>query len=113
MRLEGEGTLVRVFIGDSDTWKGHPLSDAIVRRARGEGLAGATVIKGIEGFGASSRIHIGKILRSSADLPVIIELVDTHENIERILPVLDEMVDDGMITLEKIQIISSRGVIER
>lgn len=113
MRLEGDGELVRVFIGDSDTWKGEPLYEAIVRRVRAEGLAGATVIKGTSGFGASSHIHTTSILRLSEDLPLIVEIVDSEENIQRILPILDEMVNDGMVTIEKVRVISYRGVKER
>jgi hypothetical protein len=109
MRLEGDGKLVRIFIGDSDTWEGKPLYEAIVRRVRAEGLAGATVIKGTSGFGASSRIHTASILRLSEDLPLIVEIVDTEEHIQRILPILDDMVDDGMVTVEKVRIISYRG----
>ena len=109
MRLEGEGKLLRVFIGDSDTWHGKPLYQAIVRRVREEGLAGTTVIRAIEGFGASSHLHTARILRLSEDLPLIIEIVDTEENIERIIPILDEMVSDGLVTVEPVHVISYRG----
>lgn len=109
MRLEGEGQLVRVFIGDSDTWHGQPLYEAIVRRVRDEGLAGATVMRGIEGFGASSHLHSARILRLSEDLPLVVEIVDTQEHIQRILPILDEMVGDGLVTIETVHVISYRA----
>ena len=109
MKIEGEGKLVRIFIGESDTWHGRPLYEAIVERVRREGLAGATVLRGIEGFGADSRLHTSRILRLSEDLPVVIEIVDSAEQIERILPVLDEMVGEGMVTVEKVQVIAYRG----
>jgi uncharacterized protein len=109
IRMEGEGKLVRVFIGESDTWHGKPLYQAIVERVRQEGLAGATVVRGIEGFGADSRLHTSRILRLSEDLPVVIEIVDTEEHVARVLPILDEMVGEGMVTLERVEIIAYRG----
>jgi uncharacterized protein len=109
VRLEGEGKLLRLFIGESDTWQGKPLYQAIVERVRREGLAGATVIRGIEGFGADSRIHTSRILRLSEDLPVVIEIVDSPEQIDRVVPILDEMVSEGMLTLERVQIVSYRS----
>ena len=109
MRIEGEGKLVRIFIGESDTWHGKPLYQAIVERVRAEGLAGATVVRGIEGFGADSRIHTSRILRLSEDLPIVIEIVDTPERIDSVLPLLDEMVAEGMVTVERVQIIAYRG----
>ncbi|HEY6150000.1 MAG TPA: DUF190 domain-containing protein [Gaiellaceae bacterium] len=109
MRIEGEGKLLRVFIGESDRWHGKPLYQAIVERARAEGLAGATVLRGIEGFGADSRLHTARILRLSEDLPVVIEIVDSSEQIERILPILDEMVGEGMVTVERVEVIAYRG----
>jgi PII-like signaling protein len=108
-RIEGEGKLLRLFIGESDTWHGKPLYQAIVERVRKEGLAGATVLRGIEGFGAHSRLHTSRILRLSEDLPVVIEIVDTAERIERVLPLLDEMVAEGMLTLESVHVVSYRG----
>ena len=113
MRLEGEGKLLRIFIGESDRWHGRPLYQAIVERVREEGLAGATVIRGIEGFGADSRLHTSRILRLSEDLPIVIEIVDTAEQIERILPLLDEMVEEGMVTLERVEVIAYRGSSKR
>lgn len=104
-----EGTLLRIFIGEDDRWEGAPLYEAIVRKAREEGLAGATVLRGIEGFGAHSRLHTARILRLSEDLPVVIEMVDRTEKIERILPELDRMVTEGMITLEKVRVVAYRA----
>lgn len=109
MKVEGEGQLLRIFVGESDRWEGEPLYEAIVRRAREEGLAGATVLRGSEGFGAHSRIHTTKILRLSADLPMVIEIVDRPERIQDFLPVLDEMVTEGMMTLEKVRIVAYRS----
>lgn len=109
MKLEGEGKLLRIFVGESDTWHGKPLYQAIVERVRAEGLAGATVIRGIEGFGKASRIHTARILRLSADLPIVVEIVDTDEQIDRVLPVLDEMVGEGLLTIEKVHVIAYRA----
>jgi PII-like signaling protein len=109
VKTEGEGLLLRVFCGESDTWHGKPLYEAIVQRVREEGMAGATVLRGIEGFGAHSRIHTSRLLRLSEDLPVVIELVDERERIESILPALDEMIEEGMITLERVQVIAYRA----
>jgi len=108
MKMEGEGQLLRVFIGESDRWEGLPLYEAIVRRARADGLAGATVLRGLEGFGAHSRVHSAKILRLSQDLPIVVEIVDQTERIQEFLPVLDQMVAEGMITLEKAHAIAYR-----
>lgn len=109
MRIEGDGKLVRIFVGESDTWHGKPLYQAIVERAREQGLAGATVVRGIEGFGASSILHTARILRLSEDLPVVIEIVDRAERIDAILPILDEMVGGGLVTVEPVHIIAYRG----
>jgi len=108
MKVEGEGQLLRIFIGESDRWEGRPLYEAIVRRAREAGLAGATVLRGMEGFGAHSRVHTARILRLSTDLPIVVEIADRPERIEAFLPLLDEMVTEGMITLEKVRIIAYR-----
>jgi PII-like signaling protein len=108
-RMQGEGKLLRIFIGESDTWHGRPLYEAIVARVREEGLAGATVLRGIEGFGAHSRIHSSRILRLSEDLPVVVEIVDTAENVDRVLPLLDEMVSEGLVTLERVEVIAYRA----
>lgn len=108
MKIEGEGQLLRIFIGESDRWEGQPLFEAIVQRARREGLAGATVLRGLEGYGAHSRIHTTNILRLSEDLPVVVEIVDRSERIDAFLPILDEMVGEGMVTLEKVRILAYR-----
>lgn len=109
MRIPGEGKLLRIFIGESDKWEGKPLYEAIVQLARRQGLAGATVIKGFEGFGAHSRMHTAKLLRLSEDLPIVIEIIDTEEQIEKILPHLDEMVKEGLVTLERVNVIMYRS----
>jgi uncharacterized protein len=109
VKNESEGLLVRIFVGESDTWQGAPLYEAIVRRVREEGLAGATVLRGIEGFGANSRLHTSRILRLSADLPIVVEIVDAPEKIEAVLPLLDEMIPEGLITLEKVRVIAYRA----
>jgi uncharacterized protein len=109
MKMEGEGQLLRIFIGEADQWHGRPLYEAIVETVRKEGLAGATVVRGIEGFGANSRLHTSRILRLSEDLPVVIEIVDTEANIDRILPLLDDMVTEGMVTVERVRVIAYRG----
>lgn len=108
-RLEGEGKLLRIFIGESDRWHGKPLYQAIVQRVREEGLAGATVVRGIEGFGADSHLHTSRILRMSEDLPIVVEIVDEAERIDAILPVLDEMVDEGLVTVERVHVVTYRS----
>lgn len=105
MKITGPGKCLRVYIGESDQWHHKPLYKAIVEKARLEGLAGATVLRGIEGFGATSRIHTARILRLSEDLPVVIEIVDKAERIDEFLPGLDEMVAEGLITIEDIEVI--------
>lgn len=109
MKLEGKGKLLRIFIGESDTWHGKHLYQAIVERVREQGLAGATVVRGIEGFGANSHLHTARILRLSEDLPLVIEIVDTEEQIASVLPFLDEMVGDGLVTLETVEVIAYRS----
>ncbi len=107
-RFEGERTLMRVHIGESDKWHGKPLYQAIVELFRREGFSGVTVLRGVGGYGSSSRYHTDKILRLSQDLPIVIEMVEDSAHIERILPKLDEMVDGGLITLEKVRVILYR-----
>ncbi|MGH9456187.1 MAG: DUF190 domain-containing protein [Thermoanaerobaculia bacterium] len=102
--IEGEGVLLRVFIGESDRHGHQPLARAILERLREEGIAGATVLHGVAGFGAHSIIHSGHILRLSEDLPVIIEVVDARDQIERVLPLLDEMIVEGLITTENVHV---------
>jgi PII-like signaling protein len=109
VKLEGEGQLLRIFIGESDHWRGQPLHEEIVRLFRESGLAGATVLRGVEGFGASSRLHTTRLLQLSQDLPLVIEVVDTEERIATVLPRLDDMVREGMMTIERVHIISYRG----
>ena len=98
------GTLLRIFVSESDEHKGMPLFEWIVRKARDEGLAGATVLRGLEGFGAHSRLHTAKVLRLSTDLPVVIEIVDTEEKIRAFLPTIDDAIGEGLATLEKVEI---------
>ncbi|MFB3918972.1 hypothetical protein BU251_02325 [Candidatus Velamenicoccus archaeovorus] len=108
MKLPQEGMLLRVFVGESDVHQGKALYEQIVLKARELNLAGATVLRGIMGFGADSRMHTAKLLRLSEDLPVVIEIVDTEENLNKILPFLDEVVAEGLITLEKVKVIKYR-----
>jgi hypothetical protein len=108
MKLPEEGMLLRIFIGESDRHKGKPLYEQIVLKARELNLAGATVTRGVMGFGADSRMHTAKILRLSEDLPMIIELVDTEEKLNLLLPFLDETVEEGLITLEKVRVVKYR-----
>ncbi|RME46801.1 MAG: DUF190 domain-containing protein [Deltaproteobacteria bacterium] len=104
MVLPERGKLLRIFIGENDRFRGKPLFEWIVQRAREEGLAGATVLRGIEGFGAHSRLHTAKVLRLSSDLPIVIEIVDTEEKIEAFLPQIDEAIEEGLATLENVEI---------
>ncbi|MEP7199277.1 MAG: DUF190 domain-containing protein [Chloroflexota bacterium] len=104
MMFPEEGHLLRIFIGESDKHDGTPLYEWIVKQARQHGLAGATVLRGLEGFGAHSRIHTAKILQLSEDLPIVIEIVDTKEKIEAFLPLVDGAIGEGLATLEKVQI---------
>ncbi len=109
MKLEGEAQLLRIYIGESDRWHGQPLYEALVLKARELHLAGATVLRGPMGFGKRSRLHTVKVLRLSEDLPIIIEIVDSPEKINLLLPYLDEMVTEGLITLEKVHVIQYRA----
>ena len=104
MILPEKGHLLRIFIGESDRYHGTPLYEWILRSARENGLAGATVLRGLEGFGAHSRIHSSKILRLSDDLPIIIEIVDTLEKIDKFIPIIDEAIEEGLATVEKVDI---------
>jgi uncharacterized protein len=105
MTIPEEGCLLRVFIGESDRYEHHPLYEAIVLKAREAGLAGATVLRGLMGFGKHSILHTAKILRLSEDLPMIVEIVDSREKVEAFLPVLDEMISDGLVTLERVNVL--------
>lgn len=108
MKLPSEAELLRIFIGESDKHDGRSLYEVIVESARKRGMAGATVLRGVLGFGAHSRIHTAKILRLSEDLPVVIEIVDMPERIAAFLPELDGMMDEGLITLERVRVIAYR-----
>jgi hypothetical protein len=109
MRIPADGKLLRIFIGENDKWESRPLHEAIVQLARREGLAGATAFKGFLGFGCKSHMHTAKILRMSEDLPILIEIVDSEEKIQAFLPQLDRMVREGLVTLEKVQVILYRA----
>lgn len=109
MKLEGTGLLLRIYLGESDHWHGKPLYQAIVARMRERGLAGATVLRGIEGFGAKQHLHTSRILSLSEDLPVLIEAVDGEDKIRAIIPEIDDMLGDGLMTLEKVEIITYRA----
>jgi len=109
MKLEGEAQLLRIFVGESDKWHGHPVYEAIVLKARELHLAGATVLRGPMGFGKHSRLHTMKVLRLSEDLPIIVEIVDSKEKIDTLLPHIDEMVKEGLVTLEKVHVITYRA----
>jgi len=109
MNLPHDAMLLRIFIGETDRWKHQPLYEAIVLKAREMHLAGATVVRGLMGFGKSSRLHTAKILRLSMDLPLVIEIVDTEEKIKAFLPILDEMMEGGLVTLEPLRVIHYRA----
>ena len=106
--LVGERVLMRIHIGERDRYRGEPLHEAIVDLLRRRHLAGATVLRGIMGFGATARVHTDKILQLSTDLPIVVECVDTEENIQGVLPDLDAMIGGGLITLEKVRVIAYR-----
>jgi len=109
MQIPRDALLLRIFIGESDRWKHQPLYEAIVLKAREMQMAGATVLRGPMGFGKSSRLHTAKILRLSMDLPLVIEIVDSEEKVNGFLPVLDEMMEGGLLTIEKVKVIDYRG----
>lgn len=109
MQLKGTGLLVRIYLGESDQWHGKPLYQAIAERLRERGLAGATVLRGIEGFGAKQHVHSTRILSLSEDLPILIEAADSDEKIRAVLPEIDEMLGDGLITLEKVEVVTYRA----
>jgi uncharacterized protein len=117
-RFRGERTLMRIFVGESDRCaegeeKGKPLHEALLALFRARGFAGATVLRGIAGFGASARVHTDRILRLSLDLPIVIEVVDTEEHIQSILPDLDRLIGGGLITLERVRVILYRATDDR
>ena len=109
MKKESDAILLRIFIGESDKYEGIPLSRYLVELFKKEGLAGATVLRGISGYGKSSKLHTTSILRLSDDLPIVIEVVDRKENIERIKPILDNVIEEGLITEEDVKIILYEG----
>ncbi|HLZ54146.1 MAG TPA: DUF190 domain-containing protein [Verrucomicrobiae bacterium] len=109
MQIPQDAMLLRIFIGESDRWQHQPLYEAIVLKAREMHLAGATVLRGPMGFGKASRLHTAKILRLSMDLPLVIEIVDSEEQINTFLPVLDQMIGGGLVTLEKVKVIDYRA----
>lgn len=109
MDITGTGLLVRIYVGEQDQWKGKPLYQAVVEFLRERGVAGATVLRGIEGFGAHARLHTTRLLRLSEDLPILIEIVDREERLRELLPQLDEMVGGGLVTLERVEVVTYRG----
>ncbi|MGE5307791.1 MAG: DUF190 domain-containing protein [Deltaproteobacteria bacterium] len=109
MKIPEDGKLLRIFVGEADKWQGKPLYEEIVLLAKKKSMAGATAIKGFMGFGCKSHMHTAKLLRLSEDLPVIIEIVDSEEKINAFLPLLDEMVKEGLITLEKATVVMYRA----
>jgi len=112
-KLEGEKTLMRIHIGESDRWHGKPLYEAIVELLRREGFSGVTVLRGVGGYGSTSIYHTEKILRLSQDLPIVIEAVEYEDRVEQMLPRLDEMIGGGLITLEKVRVILYRSTQEK
>ena len=109
MKIEGTALIVRIYLGESDQWHGRPLYQAIVELVRDRGLAGATVLRGVEGFGAKAHLHTSRILRLSEDLPIVIEIVDAEERLRAVLPELDDMVGDGLITVENVEVYAHRS----
>ena len=109
MTIEGEALLARIYIGESDTWEGRPLYDVIVRLLRERGIRGASVFRGIEGFGRSSRVHTTRILALSEDLPILIEAVDEADGIRAVLPELEPMIGGGLVTLERVEVVVYRS----
>jgi len=109
LKIPADGKLLRIFIGEADKWEGKPLYEEIVLLAKKNAMAGATAIKGFMGFGCKSHMHTSKLLRLSEDLPVIIEIVDSEEKISQFIPLLDAMVREGLITLEKANVIMYRA----
>ncbi len=108
-KFEGEQTLMRIHIGESDKWHGKPLHEAIVELLRKEQFSGATVLRGVGGYGGSSVYHTDKLLRLSQDLPMIVEAIESEDKIQKILPQMDQMVEGGLITLEKVRVILYRA----
>jgi uncharacterized protein len=109
MDITGPAKMLKIYIGESDKWHGKPLANELVLRLRAEGMAGATVLRAIEGFGANSRIHAAHVLRLSEDLPLVVEVVDQPAQIEKALPIVDEMVGDGLVTTIDVTVVHYRG----
>ena len=109
MKIEGAALELRIHVGEADRWQGRPLHEAILARLLERGMAGATVVRGIEGFGHNAHLHTAKLLRLSEDLPVVIDVIDAADRIRAILPELDEMVGDGLITVQPVEVIAYRG----
>ena len=109
MHEEKRGSLLRIYIGENDREEKRPLYEWIVRKAREQGLAGATVVRGLEGFGAKSHLHTANILRLSTDLPILIEIVDTREKIDAFLPLIEDAIEDGLATIEQVEILFYRS----
>jgi PII-like signaling protein len=107
--LTGEQVMVRIFFGESDKWHHQSLQSALLERLRREGFAGATVFRGVAGFGANSVIHTTRLLDLSSDLPIVVEVVDTPEEVDRLVPILDEMMDDGLVTMERVRVLRYRA----
>ncbi len=105
MKLEGKAKMLRIHFGEDDKWQGKPLYEAIVMKCRELDIAGATVLRGIEGYGASTLIHKRHLLRGSSDSPIMVAVIDTHEKISALLPALDEMVDEGLIAMSEVEVI--------
>jgi len=112
MTIPEDGYLLRIFVGESDRFGHHPLYEAIVLKARERGLAGATVLRGLMGFGKHSILHTAKILRLSEDLPMVIEIVDSREKVDEFLPLLSEMIKDGMVTLERVKVLQYKAYVK-
>ena len=108
-KFEGERTLMRIHIGESDTWHGKTLHKAIIEMLRKEGFAGATVLRGVAGFGGSSILHTDRLLQMSQDLPIVVEVIESNEKIEKILPRIDEMLGGGIVTMEKVRVLIHRA----
>ncbi|HEX4263677.1 MAG TPA: DUF190 domain-containing protein [Verrucomicrobiae bacterium] len=109
MQIPTDAISLKIFVGESDRWQHQPLYEAIVLKAREMHLAGATVLRGLMGFGKSSRMHTAKIVRLSMDLPLVIEIIDSEEKINSFLPALDEMIGGGLVTLEKVKVVHYRS----
>jgi uncharacterized protein len=105
MKLEGKAKMLRIHFGEDDRWQGRPLYEAIVERCRRLDIAGATVYRGIQGYGASTRIRKSHLLSLSSDAPILVQIIDTHENIQRLIPALDEMVAEGLIAMSDVEVI--------